>query len=66
VKRIAGLPGTVGPADLPIPEHELYLLGDNAERSRDSRAFGPVPTAALVGVAWFRYAPAERRGSLTG
>ena len=33
----------------------VYVLGDNAEASRDSRMFGPVPLNSIVGKAWFRY-----------
>ena len=42
----------------------VTVLGDAAGSSRDSRAFGPVPRSSLVGVAWFRYLPRERRGPL--
>lgn len=40
----------------------VRLLGDRREVSRDSRAFGDVPRAALLGLVWFRYAPESRRG----
>ncbi len=33
----------------------VYVLGDNAQASRDSREFGPVPVGLVVGKAWFRY-----------
>jgi len=33
----------------------VYVTGDNAIDSRDSRHFGPVPRSAIVGRAWFRY-----------
>jgi nickel-type superoxide dismutase maturation protease len=45
----------------PFPSHEppdpdaIYVLGDNAAGSRDSRSFGPVPRSAIVGRAWRRY-----------
>jgi signal peptidase I len=42
----------------------VRVLGDLKERSRDSRAFGPVACADLVGLAWYRYAPADRAGPL--
>ncbi|MBI5285519.1 MAG: S26 family signal peptidase [Chloroflexi bacterium] len=33
----------------------LYVLGDNAAASRDSRQFGPVPRRSIIGRAWLRY-----------
>ncbi len=40
-----------------------WLASDNAEAGLDdSRAFGPLPDAALIGRVWFRYYP-WRRGS---
>ncbi len=38
----------------------LEVLGDAAERSSDSRIFGPVARSALVGRAVYRYAPPGR------
>jgi signal peptidase I len=37
------------------PDGAVYVLGDNAEESRDSRHFGAVPRGAVVGKAWRRY-----------
>jgi hypothetical protein len=65
VKRVAGLAGDRPGAGTPLPEGSVYLQGDNPGASRDSRAFGPVPLGAVVGLAWFRYAPTARRGALT-
>jgi nickel-type superoxide dismutase maturation protease len=42
----------------------LEVRGDNPNVSRDSREFGLVPCALIVGRAWWRYAPPERRGFL--
>jgi nickel-type superoxide dismutase maturation protease len=42
----------------------VEVRGDATDRARDSRAFGPVPFDALVGVAYRRYAPADRRAEL--
>ena len=55
VERVRSDPGSA-PA--------VFVVGDNAERSRDSRAFGPLAPAALVGRAYRCYAPAERRRDL--
>ncbi|MGH9105064.1 MAG: nickel-type superoxide dismutase maturation protease [Acidimicrobiales bacterium] len=42
----------------------LWLVGDNAAESTDSRHFGPVPEDALEGKAIYRYAPPARAGRL--
>jgi signal peptidase I len=44
--------------------HELFVTGDNASVSRDSRRFGPIDRRRLIGRVWFRYAPAERAGPI--
>jgi nickel-type superoxide dismutase maturation protease len=62
VKRVAA----VGPAgrdpdhDTPLPDGTVFVTGDAADRSRDSRQFGPVPLTLLVGRAYRCYAPADR------
>jgi nickel-type superoxide dismutase maturation protease len=42
----------------------VFVLGDNAQRSTDSRHFGPVGTRSLIGKAVYRYAPLARAGRL--
>jgi signal peptidase I len=43
--------------------HAAYVVtGDNAALSRDSRAFGPVAAARIVGRVVWRYLPGSRRG----
>lgn len=42
----------------------VEVRGDAAELARDSRRFGPVPVAALVGRAYAIYYPERRRGPL--
>lgn len=55
VKRVATPPpGVAG----------LWLLGDNAERSRDSRQDGAVPLSALRGRVIYRIGPRGRRGRI--
>ena len=57
VKRVATWPdGT-----LQTPG-ALWLLGDNAVESSDSRQGGPVPLSALRGIVLFRTGPSGRRG----
>jgi nickel-type superoxide dismutase maturation protease len=42
----------------------VFVVGDNAGASRDSREFGPLPTGAIWGVAWYRYLPQGRSGRI--
>ncbi len=50
--------------ELEVPPGHLFVLSDRPGRARDSRQFGPVPLAAIVGRAWYRYGPLGRRGTL--
>lgn len=54
VKRVASL----------ALDGSAMVAGDNPNVSRDSRALGPVAPALIVGRAFYRYLPAERRGRL--
>jgi hypothetical protein len=54
IKRVAGV----------APSGDVTVHGDNRNVSRDSRHFGPVPRALVVGRAFYRYLPADRRGRL--
>jgi nickel-type superoxide dismutase maturation protease len=40
----------------------LEVLGDAPDASTDSRSFGPVPLASVLGRAVHRYGPADRSG----
>ena len=57
VKRVAAWPA----GTLQTP-NALWLLGDNAAASSDSRQGGPVPLSALRGILLFRTGPSGRRG----
>lgn len=50
IKRVAAVPA----GSLPAPRH-VYVLGDNAAESRDSRHFGPVGDSLIIGRAWRTY-----------
>jgi signal peptidase I len=55
VIRIAGAPSADAARSRTqaVPESDVFLLGDNAAVSIDSRSFGPVPETELVGRVLF-------------
>jgi signal peptidase I len=65
IKRVAADPGDhvrISAGILHLGPDQAWVLGDNSASSIDSRRYGPVEVEALVGRAWFRYAPASRVG----
>lgn len=60
------------PFDVVVPEGSLWLLGDNRDRSRDSRAHqdlpsgGFVPMDNVVGKAFLTTWPLDRMGAIDG
>jgi signal peptidase I len=76
IKRLVAGPGDRVPLDeghLILGSDEAWLLSDAPDAELigagaggpiDSRRYGPVPVADLVGRAWFRYGPATRIGRL--
>jgi signal peptidase I len=46
-----------------LGEKQYYVLGDNRSESQDSRAFGPVPRAAIFGRVFLIYWPLGRFGT---
>ena len=64
-KRLLGLPGDIICVDptgskalssehVVIPRGHIWLMGDNADLSRDSRDYGPVPLSLVRGTLWAR------------
>ena len=67
VKRVVGLPHErveVGATAWQLGAEEFFLLGDQPEHSMDSRLFGPVTRAELVGPVRLRVWPWKLFASL--
>jgi hypothetical protein len=63
-------PGREGPTTsgglevVDLSESQLLVVSEAGNPGRDSRQFGPIERAEVEGWAWWRYAPASRRGPL--
>uniref|UniRef100_A0A7S4F4Y9 Peptidase S26 domain-containing protein n=1 Tax=Chrysotila carterae TaxID=13221 RepID=A0A7S4F4Y9_CHRCT len=75
-KRVLGLPGDALRAEAPpgwssehardvvVPHGHVWLQGDNARNSTDSRSYGPVPLALLQGLVVLKLYPLSDAGWL--
>ena len=52
------------PRVITVPRGDYYMMGDNRPDSDDSRFWGPVPKAWIIGKAFFTYWPPNRIGFL--
>jgi signal peptidase I len=57
-----GLPICNLPKPITIPPDHYFMMGDNRGHSDDSRYWGPVPRAWLIGKAFATYWPPNRIG----
>jgi signal peptidase I len=46
-------------AKITVPQYHCFVLGDNRSYSQDSRHFGPIPLATIIGRADYLYWPAK-------
>jgi len=52
------------PKPITVPQGYFFMMGDNRGESDDSRYWGPVPEAWIIGEAFATYWPPDRIGTL--
>ena len=52
------------PNGMVIPANEYFVMGDNRNKSQDSRYFGPIGRDRIDGRAWFRIWPLNHFGDI--
>ena len=53
-----GAPPAADHAETTVPDGACFVLGDNRDSCKDSRSFGPVPLADLIGRVAYTFWPA--------
>lgn len=51
-------------SDLVVPDNCVFVLGDNRNFSKDSRAFGCIPLEKIEGTVWIRFWPLNLFGKV--
>jgi signal peptidase I len=51
-------------AEMTMPPNDYFVMGDNRNRSQDSRFFGPISRDRIDGKAWFRIWPFDTFGNI--
>jgi signal peptidase I len=64
IESCQGLGSCNFPGTIKVPGGDYYMMGDNRGLSDDSRFWGPVPRAWIIGKAFFSYWPPSRIGFL--
>ena len=47
-----------------VPDNDVFVMGDHRQASADSRLFGPIPVASVLGRALLRYWPLAAFGTI--
>ena len=62
IRQCGGVPECNFPTPIKVPAGHWFMMGDNRGESDDSRFWGPVPTAWIIGGAFATYWPPDRIG----